>query len=318
MGTINTQCYAKRLTAPYKGVVQMVENEKARALSLNGVDWELQFMHEAPRGFWGHHQGNGHAGHTNESRETEMVRAFARVARWDAEQGLSLLPLDPRIEAKAVKKYCDPIVDCLTQNTPPFTLQDHYEYWLLDATDQRPLALLSSCCTEAETEMMGDSRRPTWSARSANELELFNTAVEQAQGLPPITYRLEQLIKRRAGQNPVARWFLRDQTGRGSLVADSQHKILPEYFFPATLLREDWQQEKDQLLVQGYINRIAPWLLMLQRLPETVRDQLEEYACAYATDVADFYHLYQTIVDKERMTTIRVEARLRLALGMDD
>ena len=37
------RAYSKRLLSPYMGLVQIVETERARALSLEGTDWSIQF-----------------------------------------------------------------------------------------------------------------------------------------------------------------------------------------------------------------------------------------------------------------------------------
>ena len=35
--------YSKRLLSPFTGLVQIAESDRARALSLEGKDWEIQF-----------------------------------------------------------------------------------------------------------------------------------------------------------------------------------------------------------------------------------------------------------------------------------
>ena len=37
------RAYSKRLLSPYMGLVQIVETTRARALSLEGTDWAIQF-----------------------------------------------------------------------------------------------------------------------------------------------------------------------------------------------------------------------------------------------------------------------------------
>jgi hypothetical protein len=52
---------------------------------------------------------------------------------------------------------------------------------------------------------------------------------------------------------------------------------------------------------------------MIDGLPLTVRQRLEQVACDYVFDIEKYYPLYPEVVDNNRLNTARVEARLRRA-----
>ena len=280
--------------------MQVVEDEKMRALSLNGYHWEIQYLHVAPSDFWG-----------AKMAQQTTIKRYARIALWNEGSGLKRLSIDPRLPLDDIEQHCDAVLHCLENIKPPLPLNDHFELWLLDEADKKPLALLSTCQQREETTANKPSTR--WYAISAAEIDLPNTDEEMTAMLPPVSYRLEQIVKRRAGQNPRAKWFLRAADGSGSLFELEASYVASD--FPAMLLREEWPDAADQALCQRYLTRMAPRLLLLQNLSATMRDQIEASATAYACDVARYFHLYPEIINEKRMTTIRVEARLRDALG---
>jgi hypothetical protein len=190
---------------------------------------------------------------------------------------------------------------------------DRYECWLLDETDHQPLALLSSCCHVAEMRDAG--RNPAWKAMNASQLQLDNTPEEERKGFPPVGYRVEQNVKQRAGQNPRAQWFLRVADGSGRAVSlDGQvREACPASCFPPLLLREVWHSKAEEALCERYLQRLSPRLLMLQCLSLESRDRVEQMASKYALEVDANFHLYPAVADRQRMTALRVEARLRRA-----
>ena len=42
------RAYSKRLLSPFTGLVQIAESDRARALSLEGNDWGIQFRVDEP------------------------------------------------------------------------------------------------------------------------------------------------------------------------------------------------------------------------------------------------------------------------------
>ena len=179
----------------------------------------------------------------------------------------------------------------------PFTPTDKYEYWLLDASDQSPLALIFSCTEAAQMEKF--PARPEWTALPAAVMPVSRTDEEEKKQSPPVNYRLELLVAERSGNRATAAWFERQATD--------------EQDFPPFMIREDWQNAEDQELCQRYIQRQAPRLLMLHGLQQSDRARLEGYCKPQAMEVARFCGLYPDIIDTELVQSLRVQARLRAA-----
>jgi hypothetical protein len=79
-------------------------------------------------------------------------------------------------------------------------------------------------------------------------------------------------------------------------------------------LRETWRKPAEQALCERYLQRLAPRLLGLAQLSLADRERLEQMASAYAQEVAQYFHLYPAVANQQRMTALRVEARLRDAV----
>jgi hypothetical protein len=284
-------CYAKRLHNPFNGAVQVVATAQIRALSYNGRDWEFQFQCQTPRGI-----------------------QYARIGIWSASRGFRPYPLDPSIDRAALEVAYPPIVATLETTPVPLPQDDHYEFWLMDDTDHDPLALLASC--RLPSEMPQARIHPIWKAVSASQLDLCNTPEEERRGAPPLSYRLEQNVKDRAGQNPQAKWFLRTADGAGQLLnaANEAVETFAAARFPPFLLRETWRKPAEQALCERYLQRLAPRLLGLAQLSLADRERLEQMASAYAPEVAQYFHLYPAVANQQHMTALRVEARLRDAV----
>jgi hypothetical protein len=107
------------------------------------------------------------------------------------------------------------------------------------------------------------------------------------------------MVEERAGTKPRAAWFERNGPD--------------EEGFPPCLIREDWQDDKEQELCDRYIRRLAPRLLMLQGLSGSVRERLENAAREHVFEIERFHSLYPEVVDHRLMTAARVEARMRRA-----
>ena len=105
-------------------------------------------------------------------------------------------------------------------------------------------------------------------------MEITRIAEERRHYVPPVNYRLAQLVCDRAGRHPGARWIRRRERRTGK--------------FPSCLVREDWQSEEDRWLCRRYIERQAPRLLMLHGLGYEDRLRLEGSARQYAQEVERF------------------------------
>ena len=273
------KAYSQRITPPYSGQVQIAESNRARALTMDGETWEIQFLYAT----------DGQS----------FQRRYRRVAHINYKELLEIPKRSPEQLADVDERIVE-LADFLATARLPFPATDRFEYWLLDHSDGSPLALIFSCTEAAQMESY--PHRPEWTATPASIMKVARLPEEeQSHYVPPVNYRLEQLVKERAGKHPRARWIKR----RDSLTET----------FPACLVREDWGKEEDQRLCQRYIERQAPRLLMLHGLEHEDRLRLEGYARQNALEVERFFHLYPAVADEKVISAIRVEARLRLTAG---
>ncbi|MGF1615418.1 MAG: hypothetical protein ACFCVA_16340 [Gammaproteobacteria bacterium] len=280
------QAYSKRLLSPYTGQVQIVESDRARALTLGGADWGIQFRFD-----------DGDTG--EQGREGPPPKKhYARVANIRGSE-IQRIKLPYHLDSGEVEEQILELADYIKDVTLPFAPADGYEYWLLDEKNEQPLALIYSCVKAEEMAMY--PRQLEWTATPASVSAVEKTPEELRVYTPPVNYQLEQLVKARAGRNPRAVWMKR----RPGLDLD----------FPPCLVSEGWEEEEHERLCRRFIARLAPRLLMLHGLEQSDRLRLEQEAKAYALEVEQFFPLYPDIADQNLMSSIRIEARLRLAAG---
>lgn len=276
--------FSQRLSPPFSGQLQIAQSAQARALTLDGIDWEIQFVHSSIV-----RQGPG--GNRIERRFRHIANLkhsdIIHIAATGSNNGR---PIDDRILELARH---------ISETELPFPANDEYEYWLLDAKDGSPLAFIISCADPDEVQNL--PVRPEWSALPAAMMPIAKTEDEVAREAPPVNYRFERLIAERAGTNPKAHWFRRSPGQSDG--------------FPPLLVREDWQEEQDHDLCQRYLQRQATRLLMLHGLEHDDRLRLEQAARSNVMELARFCALYPEIANQELMTAMRVEARLRGANG---
>ena len=126
------RCYGLRRVNPFLGVVALVKTDDARALSIDGVNWQVQILAHPPRGLW---SGDG---------DSDQLQYF-RFGVWSQAEGLRRVPLNPILDLNhmlaASEALCGQIA--AHQGQAPFTLGPELEQWLLDA-DGAPLALLAT------------------------------------------------------------------------------------------------------------------------------------------------------------------------------
>ncbi|MDH3376260.1 MAG: hypothetical protein OER87_00940 [Gammaproteobacteria bacterium] len=274
--------YSRRALLPYTSQIQVAETPGARALSLDGRNWEIQYLI------------TGGPRDSDRPDDGKPVYQYARVASVNG-AGVMRRPLHPLLDAGSVNTAIDDLVACVSETRLPYQGIDKYEYWLLDAADGEPLALLNTCISNEEVAAC--RVRPVWLAIPAAQLDIADPRQKQDHYVPPVNYSLQKLVEQRAGQYPQAAWFERSATQ-----ADD---------FPPCLVTENWEREDHYQLCHSYIRRMAPRLLMLQGLPRADRQRLELAARENAVEADWFYPLYPEIVDKKLMTALRVEAKLR-------
>ena len=274
------KAYSQRLSPPFSGQIQIAESARARALTMDGANWEIQFIHTSVA-------RNGPGGNRIERRFRHFASLqHSEIVRIAAEETENGRPIDHRVRELARH---------ISDAELPFPANDEYEYWLLDAEDGAPLAFIFSCADPDEIRNL--PVRPEWTALPAAMMPIAKTEDEVAREEPPVNYRFELLVAERAGVNPKAHWFRRSPGQSDG--------------FPPLLVREDWQDKKGHDLCQRYLQRQATRLLMLHGLAHEDRLRLEQAARPNAMELARFYTLYPEVVNQELMTALRVEARLR-------
>ena len=266
--------FSQKLMPPFSGQVHIAESDTYRALTLDGQLWEIQYVKRS------HIRVGTLSASDIKTRSINSEQLVQDVA-------------DPKLMA---------LPDYLAEVELPFVGTDSFEYWLLDAKDKQPLALLFSCSESAQ--MTKFPSRVEWTALPDAVMPVKKTTEEIASGVPPVNYRLERLVAERAGINSVAAWFdRREQT---------------DEIFSPFLVRQDWPEPDQQDLCKRYIERQAPRLLMLQGLSHSDRQQLESCCKPHATELARFCGLYPEVIDEELIKALRVEARLREVSNTDD
>lgn len=274
--------YSRRLLSPFVGVVQIAEMPNARALSLDGRNWEVQCASVSEAEFRAQNPG------------LDPKLRFFLVATIES-GALTIRGSHPLVKSEPVRAATDQLRAALRKARLPFDAADEHEYWLLDDRDGGPLALLQTCVVPDERALV--SQQPSWVAMPASQLSVSSAESTDGFHVPPVNYRLERAVERRAGRRPRASWLKRERAALASL--------------PPCLLRDDWPDAEHHELCERYINRLAPRLLMLHDLPRSTRRQLEIAACDHVFDVARFHGVYPEVVDDGRLKAARVEAELR-------
>lgn len=312
MTASRVRCYAVRRANPFMGVTQVVATPDARALSANGVLWELQVLADRPETLWGS---------VNTGRS---VRQYFRFGLWSAEEGLSRVPINPILNIGEMLSASDELLEALENHLPemPFPTGDRFELWLLDSERQRPLALLA---TAEGTEHLAAIRLDSWQATTLSERSFVSPTLAEGAGdscdLSNPRWQaaaVEAVVKSAASRPAVAQWFERDGSGRG---VGLPHRVAPALAervlgaddFPELLIRETWPAPADEALVADYVAWCAPRLLALDNLSDRTRSRLEQLACSQPLLVDTLYRLYPRVIDRSLIDRARVEARLRRA-----
>lgn len=274
------KAYSQRLSPPFSGQAQIVESDTARAITLDGQSWEIHFVRGGVQG--------GIRGYQKHQRN------YARVAYVDL-NWIRRAADEGSIDGQQIDERILQLARFLADARLPFPMADLHEYWLLDAQDQSPLAMIFSCVDAEQTADFPE--HPEWTALPAAVMPIERSEDEFASGAPPVNYQVERLVAERAGTRPQARWFHRSEKE-------------PEKF-PSLLLREDWQDAAAHSLCQRYIQRQSTRLLMLHGISHQDRLRLEQAARAHVMEVERFHTVYPETADPVLMKAMRVEARIR-------
>jgi hypothetical protein len=287
-------CYAIRLVNPFTGILQVVSHGIARGLSRDGFNWEIQVQVERNTGGWGSLNRN------------QKELKFYRYGFWNPRDGVMRLPTDPSVDVAQLKEGYKLLLHQLRSGVLeqlPFTIEDSYEYWLLDK-NHMPLALLGSTC---DKNMLPRIREQKWHAVSTSlRVEMYpQTSAES----------LESLIR----LNSVKRqWFHRSTDGSAVSLdyrasASLAGRELTAADFPELLVQEEWDDPQERKLVAKWASYLAPWLLQLQNISEPRRAFLERDASRNPEMLEILHRLYPQVIDQLLINTARVSAKIQTA-----
>jgi hypothetical protein len=278
--------YSMRRLSPYQGTIQIVEMPSFRAMSADGVSWEMRLEHAGMR----------------------PIHALWREGEaYDVE----------------INERTAPLLNALRDRPPlPFKLADTLELWLLDARDALPLALLASTLPHmAPPSTVNTHWRAAFSGDDCFISPSLQAAATRPAQLPFIPHReiLNRCVSKAAGARARAQWFRRGPNGAG--VGLNGSGIEPALFnreiecswFPELLLREEWDSDVEAGLVRDYHDWLAPSLLTHSNLPAALRDRLERAACAQAEKLYRTRHVLPEIINNDLVEVALVEAVLRRA-----
>jgi hypothetical protein len=284
------RCYGLRRVNPFRGVYQVVETPAGRAISANGVVWDIEVIAERPAG-WG----------SLNARRGEV--AYIRYGLWSVDEGLVNRPLTPQLSSDPLSAQCHEVIEGIEANIGrlPFELIDTRELWLFDSDRITPIALLAS---------ISHRQKPP------SPLPRYWSASVGTQGVPSQhrfgqCSELEEQVRERAGFNMTRLWVQRDAQGQGVIEATGQQ--LGASAFPSYLINQVWQDGELAERVEQYIDWIAPSLLTLHRLSDAERQRLEQALHIQAVSVEHHWHLYPRVLDEKYLTSARIQSRLQQA-----
>lgn len=294
MGQVSdhVRCYARRRLNPFMGVLQIIETGGGRAISANGIVWDIEVMAKLPRS------------QLSQMSNTPQ-QAYYRYGLWSEADGLVNRPLAPHLETDPLTQQSEVLIQLIRQHTAnlPFTLIDDIELWLFDADAQYPLVLLAS--------LLPHQPRPSPEPRRW-------TGCMGAEGVPSqrrftdIT-QLEEQVKQRAGFNQQRIWIQRHGDGTGYSMTDNAMQYAADIFPPCLIQEEAWSDSLQQQRVKKYIQWIAPSLLTLQRLSREQRHSLETQLHVQAVSVEHHWHLYPEVIEASLLQAARVQCQIQLS-----
>jgi hypothetical protein len=295
----------------------VLEVEGARAVTPDGLNWEIQVVSERPANLW----GSLSPGRT--------LTDFYTFGAWSRTEGLARVPVNPLFDIGTMLEETERIVGLLRTDAAeiPFAPLPAFELWLLDQAERLPLALLAVTADEGARRAM--RRSGHWSAARRGD-NAFRAPSLEARGVPardPGNPRrhlsaLEKQVTGAAGSARLAQWFWREPDGSATGLADGvpvelAMRTLPAAAFPELLLREAWPEPAQAELVRDYLGWLAPRLLTLPGIADATRSRLERTARHQSALVDRLWRVYPKVIDRALIEEARVEARLRRAHSPD-
>lgn len=275
--------YAIRRLNPFLGVMQIIETDAGRASTTNGVVWHIE-LQIAKTADWG------------SLNASEEQQGWCLFGLWSEKDGLIKAPMSLGSKDLAVEQLIKGIQ--LHQHNLPFPLVDHRELWLLDERTRKPLALLMSMVPGSS---LTNQKPRYWKGCLAQQ------GVAGQDRFAEID-RLEMEVRKRAGFNTDCLWVTWDADHNQAETDQAEHFARDR--FPAFGIDQDWPDESNKSLVQSYIDWLAPALLTLPHLTISERARLESNLHKRACRIEYYWRLYPRILDKKKLVSARVQARM--------
>jgi len=277
--------YSRLDLQPFHGLIQWAVGDGLRALSLDGEHWRLQLRAPAQPRPWG------------ALDQTPSEPRWHDLGDWSPTQGLQLRGLAPELAKLQRQGQAEALVAELAARLDqlPFPRRDLHELWLCDDQGE-PLALLASGDSAEQLPTRPLFWRPLYEAPGEGEERAGLLSPEAVAGLTD------------AVRSRARRRLCRALQRAGAALVDAEGGVVSA---PELPLCESWPTEPIARQVAHYHAWHAPWLLQLHHLSATTRARLEQAACQRPWLVAALHRTWPVIIDAERITAARVEARLR-------
>jgi len=292
--------YSLRVLCPFSGTARIIQQQNIRAISNNGVNWRIQIQ-------------------TN----SENLDHYTLFGLWTKKEGLHKFPVHHLQASSQQLNSANIFLERWSGNIDnlSFPLRDTMECWLLDQ-QQQPLALLNA-------QPVGKALphvQPTWLPCAQGDHTFASSYLQQqsqqyGNSSEPEYHRdlVALQIHQTASQNREIQWFHRQDDGSG--VGQSDYlahatlagRQLSKDNFPHYLLRQYWDCDAEQRLIDDFFHWQSPWLLCLPDISDVERRLLEAQACTYPQRLHALHHLYPMLLQKDFMTKILIQARLESA-----
>ena len=239
-----------------------------------------------------------------------------RFGDWNKKSGLIRSPLIASYHYSEIQAIGQALLDAVLQYADlcPYPFEDKYELWLLDKNTSEPLALLDSVCKKTE---LNNPDNLTWEAGLRCKQEFMKEfSLSDGQNTSAGEF-LNQIINNRAGENPSAQWFYRNRFsyGKGLTGTNLKQQLvgreLSARIFPKMLIQEQWPDKTKVSLIKAFIHWLSPYLLVLDFLRDTQRENLELTAKNHALLVDKMFPLYPKVINQQAINAARVEAMMR-------
>jgi len=288
--TSTIDCFSVRQLSPFVGNIQIVQADYCRAMSSDGIHWQIQASCETHQQVW------------NISEDEYIPRRYVLYGSWDQNNGFSSLPLDPMLDVPSLTHIENTLINTLQHKTIklPFPHRDRYECWLIDTLTGKPLAITNSATHEY---MIPHMPNKPWQAipqqQSFGSLAGKLTAED--------VHDLESCINQ---STSISEWFYRHDDNSGSSLSDKT-RTLSGNNFPELLINQALLPDTLQSAVTNYIHWQSPRLLSLHSLSSKTRHQLELAAQSYALETSKRLNIYPVQLDPGIYNKIMVELKIR-------